>query len=84
MKQNFGTPLSRSEMKNVVGGLTTDMCSSMVTGHGSCWHNANWTSFNCDLNQSQAQAQQQQYGGSWCTSSCTTSCSNAGGAVQPA
>jgi hypothetical protein len=78
--------LERSEMKNLKGGLfygggggTPDCFNDACQGGGggsSCWHNAAWTSWDCSLNQAQAQAMQQANGGYWCTASCCTSCNS--------
>jgi hypothetical protein len=78
--------LERNEMKKLMGGKfapggggnTPDCYNDACQGGGggsSCWHNADWTSWDCTLNQQQAQQMQQQNGGNWCTASCCSSCS---------
>ena len=63
--------LTREEMKNVFGGKAkAPGCAGSVGNGGSCWHNSDWTSYQCGLTQAQAIA----HGGTWCTASCVSSC----------
>ena len=76
--ETLGRILSKEEQKKIVGGDPTPECYGAASqgneGGSSCWHSADWTNFDCSLNQSQAQQMQQQNGGLWCTASCCTSC----------
>ena len=71
--------LSRTEMKKILGGhssspeCTDDACHG-GGGGSSCWHDAEWTDWDCSLSQAEARQKQEQNGGNWCTESCCESC----------
>ena len=75
--ETLGRILSKKEQSRIVGGITPDCYDAACLGGeggSSCWHTADWTDYDCSLNQAQAQQMQQSQGGLWCTSSCCISC----------
>ncbi len=77
MLQNFGTALSRNEMKMVVGGFEDETEDGGGSEPGTCCaHNADWSYQSCGISMGTAQARASQYAqgsgqhGYWCCSSC--------------
>lgn len=62
--EKFGTPLTRSEMREIRAGKATPVC-------GSCqYQNPGGEGPVTCLSGAEAQSDSQRYGGYWCCSSC--------------
>jgi len=71
--------IERTQLKSIKGGRIAEVSPACMSeqaqfGVTSCWHNADWTDYQCGLTSAQAQQWQQQCGGYWCFSSCASSC----------